>query len=64
MAMLIIRDLDDEVVERLKVQARLHGVSIEEEARRILAQGIQPSRAEIAARAVAANGRTAPAALT
>jgi plasmid stability protein len=53
MATIIIRNLDDEVAERLRLQARLHGVSVEQEARRVLADGTQLSRADIAARAAA-----------
>ena len=36
MATIIIRNLDDEVAERLRLQARLRGVSVEQEARRVL----------------------------
>jgi plasmid stability protein len=36
MATIIIRTLDDEVVERRRLPARLRGVSVEEEARRVL----------------------------
>ena len=57
MATIIIRNLDDEVAERLRVQARLRGVSVEQEARRLLAAGTQLTRAEIAARAAAIRAR-------
>ncbi|HUO63392.1 MAG TPA: hypothetical protein VMT97_06790 [Terriglobales bacterium] len=57
MATIIIRNLDDEVAERLKLQARLHGVSVEQEARRVLSDGTQLSRAEIAVRAAAIRAR-------
>lgn len=40
MANLSIRKLDDEVVRRLRKRAGAHGVSMEEEARRILAQAV------------------------
>ena len=60
MATIIIRNLDEEVAERLRLQARLRGVSVEQEARRILADGTRPSRAEIAARAVAIRARQRP----
>ncbi len=36
MAQLLVRDLDAKLVERLKKQAKLHGVSTEEEHRMIL----------------------------
>ncbi|HEY7648814.1 MAG TPA: plasmid stabilization protein [Methylomirabilota bacterium] len=60
MATIIIRNLDDEVAERLRLQARLRGVSLEQEARRVLAEGTRPSRAEIAARAAAIRARQRP----
>ena len=60
MATIIIRDLDDEVAKRLRLQARLHGVSVEEEARRVLADATQMSRAEIAERATAIRARQRP----
>lgn len=60
MATIIIRNLDDGVAERLRVQARLRGVSVEQEARRLLAAGTQLTRAEIAARAAAIRARQRP----
>ena len=51
MATIIVPDLDDEVAERLRLQAQLRGVSLEEEARRVLTEGTRPTRAEIATRA-------------
>jgi plasmid stability protein len=57
MATIIIRNLDDEVAERLKLQARLRGTSVEQEARRVLAEGTRLSRKEIAARAAAIRAR-------
>lgn len=60
MATIIIRNLDDEVAERLRLQARLHGVSVGQEARRILAEGTRPRRTEIAARAAAMRARQRP----
>ena len=60
MATIIIRNLDDEVAERLRLQARLTGVSVEQEARRLLAMGTQAGRADIAARARAIRGRQLP----
>lgn len=41
MSTLTIRRLDETVKERLRVQAALHGRSMEEEARVILEQGVQ-----------------------
>jgi len=60
MATIIIRNLDDEVAERLKLQARHRGVSVEQEVRRVLTEGTQISRAEIAARAAAIRARQRP----
>ena len=40
MAMLTIRNLDDDVKNRLKRRAAKHGCSMEEEARRILRQAL------------------------
>jgi plasmid stability protein len=57
MATIIVRNLDDEVAERLKLQAKRHGVSVEEEARRVLAEGTRLTRAEIAAQAAAIRAR-------
>jgi plasmid stability protein len=60
MATIIVRNLDDEVAERLRLQARLRGVSVEQEARRILGEGTRTGRAEIAARAAAIRARQRP----
>jgi len=60
MATIIIRNLDDEVAERLRLQARLRGVSVEQEARRVLAEGTRLTRQEIAARAAAIRARQRP----
>ena len=60
MATIIIRNLDDQVAERLKIQARLKGASLEQEARRILADGSALTRPEIGARAAAIRARQRP----
>jgi antitoxin FitA len=60
MATLLIRNLEDQVVERLRLQARLKGVSVEEEARRILAEDSRLSRREFAAEAAAMRARPRP----
>jgi len=57
MATIIVRNLDDEVAERLRLQARLRGVSVEQEARRVLAEGTRMSRQQIAAEAAAIRAR-------
>ena len=40
MANLSVRQLDDETISRLRIRAAEHGVSMEEEARRILRQSV------------------------
>ena len=60
MATLLIRNLDDRVAERLRLQARLKGTSVEEEARRLLAEGTRLSREEFAAFAAAMRARQRP----
>ena len=40
MASLSVRQLDDETISRLRIRAAEHGVSMEEEARRILRQSV------------------------
>lgn len=47
MAQVLVRDLDDLTVERLKHRARLHGRPLEAELRLILTQAAQPSRQEV-----------------
>ena len=60
MASIIIRNLDEGVAARLRLQARLKGVSVEEEARRILADGTSVSRQEFVARANALRAAQRP----
>lgn len=60
MASMVIRNLDDSVAQRLRLRARLKGVSLEEEARRILAEATRVSRQEILARARAIRARQRP----
>ncbi len=40
MASISVRKLDDETLKRLRLRAAEHGVSMEEEARRILAEAV------------------------
>jgi plasmid stability protein len=40
MASLSVRKLDDETISRLRIRAAKHGVSMEEEARRILKEAV------------------------
>jgi plasmid stability protein len=60
MATLLIRNLDEVVAERLRSQARLKGVSVEEEARRILADGTTLTREEALKRIMALRARQKP----
>jgi plasmid stability protein len=43
MAVLTIRNLDDEIKTKLRMQAALHGQSMEEEVRSILRQAFAPA---------------------
>ena len=47
MARLIIRNLDNEIIQRLKQRARQQGLSLEELVRRILANAAKPTEQEI-----------------
>jgi plasmid stability protein len=60
MASIVIRNLDELVAERLRLQARLRGVSVEEEARRILDEGTRLTRRQIAAEAAAIRAEQKP----
>ena len=60
MATLLIRNLDEIVAERLRVQARLKGVSVEEEARRVLAEGTVITRRDALERMAAIRSRQKP----
>lgn len=44
MAALTIRNIDDEVKSRLRLQAAQHGCSMEQEAREILSRAVLPKR--------------------
>lgn len=59
-ATLLIRNLDDQVAERLRLQARLKGLPVEEEARRLLEEGTRVTREEFAAFAAAMRARQRP----
>lgn len=41
MANLLVRNVDDSIIDALKAQARKHGISTEAEHRRILAQALK-----------------------
>ncbi len=44
MAQLLVRKLDDRLVKRLKRRAAEHGVSMEEELRRLLREVLEPAK--------------------
>jgi plasmid stability protein len=44
---LTIRNLDDATKQRLRVRAAHHGVSMEEEVRRILKEALRPTEASV-----------------
>jgi plasmid stability protein len=58
MAQLLVRNVDDEIVVRLKRRAAEKNRSVEAEVRDILAREFKPSRAELIARADALRART------
>jgi plasmid stability protein len=47
MAQVIVRNLDDEIVVRLKRRAKNHGRSLEQELRDILQAAVRPGKGEI-----------------
>jgi antitoxin FitA len=47
MAQIVVRNLDDALVERLKAKARDHGQSLEQTVRDILREAARPSRQEL-----------------
>jgi plasmid stability protein len=57
MAMLTVRNLPDDVHRALRVQAALHGLSIEAEVRKILASAVKPEARVRMGDALAALGR-------
>jgi plasmid stability protein len=50
MAQILVRNLDDAVVDRLKLRAKAKGTSLEQEARTILTEASGMSRAEVVER--------------
>lgn len=47
MAQVVIRNLDDEVIERLKARAAAERKSLEQKLRDVLTEAAKPSRAEV-----------------
>jgi antitoxin FitA len=45
MAQLLVRGIDSDLVQQLKLRAARHGTSAEEEHRRILLEALKPARA-------------------
>jgi len=61
MAQILVRNLDDTVVERLRLSAKHKGSSLEQEVRTILTEAAASlNRKELAARAAALRARQAP----
>jgi len=60
MGQILIRGIDDAVLERLRLRAKQHGASLEQEARQILTQAAKVGRAEIAARAALLRAQQEP----
>jgi plasmid stability protein len=60
MAQLLVRNLDDAVVEHLRLRARRRGTSLEQEVRQILTEATSVSRGDIARRAAEVRARQAP----
>jgi plasmid stability protein len=59
-ASIIIRNLDEAVARRLRLQARMKGVPMEYEARRILTEGTRLTRRDILTTARAIRARQKP----
>jgi plasmid stability protein len=60
MAQVLVRNLDDDVVERLKLRAATAGRSLEAELRDIVTAAARPTREEVLARIDAIRARTKP----
>ena len=63
MAQLLVRKLDDSLVRKLKQRARAHGVSAEEEHRRILAEALargKPGKPSLGEFLLSSEGMAAP----
>jgi plasmid stability protein len=58
MAQVLVRNLDDDVVRRLKARAAANGRSLEAEARALLTAGAGPSHEELMAEIAALRART------
>jgi plasmid stability protein len=60
MGQVIVRQLDDAVIEEHRRQALARGVSLEQQLRDVLSHAARPSRADVLARADALRVRTRP----
>ena len=47
MPQMLVRNLEEEIVDRLRAKARLEGVSAEEMARRAIREAVRPTYAEL-----------------
>jgi plasmid stability protein len=60
MGQMIVRKLDDNVIERIKKKAKLEGTSAEQVARKALTDAFKPSRDELIARMEAIRAKSKP----
>jgi len=58
MAEFKVRNLDDRIASALRTRARAHGVSVEEEVRRLLSESVAKKREAFARRAAASRAAT------
>ncbi len=60
MGQILVRNLDDRIVERLKQRAKLENTSLEQSVRRILTEAAKPSREQVIAEIDALRERIGP----
>lgn len=60
MAQILVRNIEDRVLDVLRMKAKMKGVSLESEARRILGEAALMSRQEFAARAALIRSQQRP----
>ena len=61
MGQMIVRKLDDEIIDRIKKRAKLEGTSAEQIARDVLTRAFKPSREELIRRMDEIRAQTKPA---
>lgn len=60
MGQILVRNLDDAVIDSLKARAERENTSLEQSLRQILTEAAQPTRSEVIARIDALRKRTGP----